>query len=35
MATFAGCKINTAGTYTLSAATTGLTHGVSASFTIS
>jgi signal peptidase I len=34
VATFAGCKINLPGTYTLTAATGGLTSGVSASFTI-
>ena len=32
--TFAGCSINTAGTYTLTAAASGLTTAVSANFTI-
>jgi trimeric autotransporter adhesin len=35
LATFAGCRINTAGTYTLTAASGILTSAVSASFTIS
>jgi signal peptidase I len=35
VAAFAGCAINKSGTYTLTAASTGLTAGVSASFTIS
>jgi signal peptidase I len=34
VATFAGCRVNQVGTYTLTAASSGLTNGVSASFTI-
>jgi signal peptidase I len=34
VATFAGCSINTVGTYTLTAASNGLTNAVSANFTI-
>jgi len=34
MATFAGCRINKTGTYTLTAAASGLTNSVSTSFTI-
>jgi hypothetical protein len=34
VATFAGCDINKTGTYTLTAASSGLTNGVSTSFTI-
>lgn len=34
VATFAGCKINTVGTYTLTATTAGLTAAISAVFTI-
>jgi hypothetical protein len=34
VATFAGCKIGKSGTYTLTAASSGLTNGVSTSFTI-
>jgi hypothetical protein len=32
---FTGCSINTAGTYTLTAASSGLTSAISNSFTIS
>jgi signal peptidase I len=35
VATFAGCGVNKTGTYTLTAASTGLTNAVSTSFTIS
>jgi len=35
VASFAGCKIDKAGTYTLTATASGLTSAVSASFTIS
>lgn len=35
VATFAGCAINKSGTYTLTAVSSGLSNGVSASFTIS